>query len=305
MTFTGSKVFNNQTNEKTKKDELGSISSFTLSMTQNPLYTTTLTLLDTGDLSFEGEYNLWQSDDKEHNVGIYKKSEGDAYAKINTTMRLLYNFGRNYFFNLGVKNMPIADLSSTPTTYSAGAMARFLEDKNLTSWAGLNFDFNLKNVQETKFLLGVTNPNFNGILQFRVERKVSSGITIPEGKVMAHATYPKFLKLGLEAKVSDTFSLFNLFESEIEEKDFKTEMSFGGLYTLDPYTNMKFRVKDDLSTTISLTRRFRNLIDFTFCTHLIYKTYTATEMKLSTEPLLSHVKSKFGFTLNLIDEPLI
>jgi hypothetical protein len=230
MTFTGSKVFNNQTNEKTKKDELGSISSFTLSMTQNPLYTTTLTLLDTGDLSFEGEYNLWQSDDKEHNVGIYKKSEGDAYAKINTTMRLLYNFGRNYFFNLGVKNMPIADLSSTPTTYSAGAMARFLEDKNLTSWAGLNFDFNLKNVQETKFLLGVTNPNFNGILQFRVERKVSSGITIPEGKVMAHATYPKFLKLGLEAKVSDTFSLFNLFESEIEEKDFKTEMSFGGLY---------------------------------------------------------------------------
>ncbi len=305
MTFSGSRVFNTETNEVTKKDEISSIGSFTLTITPNPLNTTTLTLLNSGQLSYEGEYNLWQSGDKEHSLGVYKKSEADEEAKINTTLRFLYNFRSNYFFNFGVKSMPICEVSSKPTTYSVGAMTRFLEDKNLSSWAGLNLDFNLKNLEETKFLLGVSNPNVNGILQLKIERKVNDTITIPEGKLSAHASYAKFIKLGLEAKVSETFSVFNLMETEIDEKEMKTEMIFGGLYNLDQNTNMKFRVKEDLSTTISLTRKYRDLIDLTFSSHFIYKTYPIKEIKDSTKPLLSHVKSKFGFSLNLIDEPLV
>lgn len=306
MTFSGSRVFNTETNLLSKKDEIASIGSFTLTLNPNPLNTTTLTLQNSGEIGFEGEYNLWQSDDKEHSFGVYKKTEADEVAKINTTLRLLYNFKSNYLFNFGIKKMPLCTLSSSPTTYSVGAMTRFLEDKNVSSWAGLSFDFNLKNLQETNFLLGVSHPNANGILQVRMERKINDEVTIPEGKVSAHASYSKFIKLGLEAKVSDSFSVFNLLENEIDGKELKTEMSFGGLCNIDQNTNMKFRVKDDLSTTISLTRRYRNLIDMTFSSHFVYKSYSASEKKDdSTKPLLSHIKSKFGFSLNLIDEPLI
>ena len=306
MTFSGSRVFNTEKNLLSKKDEVASIGSFTLTMTPSPLNTTTLTLLNSGEIGFEGEYNLWQSDDKEHSFGLYNKTEADQDANINTTPCFLYNFRNNYFFNFGIKSLALCRLSSSPTTYSVGAMTRFLEDKNVSSWAGLSFDFNLKNLQETKFLLGVSHPNANGILQFRIERKINDEVTIPEGKIAAHASYSKFIKLGLEVKISDTFSVFNLLENEFDGKDLKTEISLGGLYNIDQNTNMKFRVKDDLSTTISLTRRYRNLIDMTFSSHFVYKNYSASQKKDdSTKPLLSHVKSKFGFSLNLIDEPLI
>jgi hypothetical protein len=292
-------------NELTSKPELGSISSFTLDYKPNPLTSMQLVHLSTGELTLEGEFNLWQSDDKQHTLGVYKKSELGAETNINTTMHMVYNFGQNYFFNFGLKNYPICETSSAPTTFSVGTIARFLEDKNLSSWAGLHLDFNLRNVSDVKFQLGVSNPNANGVLQLQVERKIEPQVSLSDGKISSIVTYPKTLRLGLEARVSDDFSLFNVFESAIEDTKLKTDLTFGGLYTFDPYTNLKFKFKDDLTTTVSITRRFRNLFDFTFSTNLVYKTYSALERKTSTTPLLSHVKSKFGVTLNLLDESLL
>jgi hypothetical protein len=150
-------------------------SDYSLSIVSSPLSTTTITHRDTGELTFQGEYSIWQSDDKDHSVGVYKKTTCDPTYNMDTTCQMLYNYRRNYFFNIGLRNLALTKSSVEPNL-SLGSIFRFYEDANVSSWAGMHLNFNSQSFNDLKLILGVTNPNVNGVISFGMLKKNKSTV---------------------------------------------------------------------------------------------------------------------------------
>src|SRR5690606_37219386 len=106
---------------------LNSSSNYTLRINQSPLTNVVISALHTGEIACESEFNLWQSNDKEHSVGMYKKTELDNEGGHNLAFQFLYSLGANYMFNLGVKNWSFAkNKCPCPELYSIGAMGNII-----------------------------------------------------------------------------------------------------------------------------------------------------------------------------------
>lgn len=307
---------------------LNTFSNYSLNFVLSPLSNILVSHSDAGILDIEGEYNLWQSALKDQHLSLYGKHVFNGLHDITTTNQLVYNYGLDYMVNLGIRDWKIksnSDKTAAPETFTIGGMMRVLQDANNHVWTGLQLAFGTRRFNEVQALIGANFPNkINGIMQLSVGRKVETVVTpLTESKLDMKVTYPKLLKVGLETKISETFYLYNLFTSSLDES-MTMSAQIGGLYTFDPYTSMRFRIQDDLTTSISLTRRYRNLLDFTFIGtfHVnkakkteIEKTTTTTKVHgettnvstdiTATTKNCAFVTSKFGLTISMLDDSLL
>lgn len=323
--FSGKRIFNTLPPDSIEnKSRLSTASSCSLDMTFSPESNITLSQSDSGEATIEGEYQVWANDNNMHKVRLYGKHEIESCDNITTSNHVVYNYGLDYMFNAGVRDWKIkkGEEMMTPEIFSLGAMMRFTGDPKLHTWGGLQFAFGPRNFNEVKALVGLFTPDVNGVMQVALQKKSETIVTpLTSNQIAEKITYPKTLQVGLEAKLSDTFYLYNIFKSCFEV-DFKTETQLGGLYTFDPSTSLKFKIGDDLTTTLSMTKRFRNLFDFTFSTQLGIKMPTKVETTTSTatvttpttatsvsvttpKHILPHVTTKFGLALEILDNTLI
>ncbi len=314
--FSGKRIFD------TADGKLTTNTNYNLTIEPSPLSLTTISHVDS-ELSCEGEYTVWQSDDKEHSVGIYKKSTVDNFFNLNTTSHLLYSFGRNLFFNFGFRNLGIFGTKSENVNFctvtapylSIGGMYKFLNEANMTSWTGMHVDFTKDGMEEAKTFVGINSAQFNTVFSISVLRNVIQSDskqsklekttvdpvahtvttqTTEKSVVKETVSYPLKAAIGVASKISDEFELFSLINSTYEGSAMKTDLMVGGVYTFDPETNYRFKFKDDYSLSLALQRRFRNFVDISFVTNF---KYLGAKLDLGTS-----VQTKFGMALNFMDD---
>jgi hypothetical protein len=294
------------------------MSDYNLSFSFSPLSNLIITHLSTGDIFSEGEFNIWQDSTKDHNVSIYKKCTVNTEGLITSTWQLLYNFRNNYLINFGVRDLELYSAKSkhlSPGVLSLGAITKINEQANMTTWGGMHMNVKPKNLDNVSLVLGLSTPSLNGVLQLLVERKDNYGLPtttttttigtsavgtsiIVDTNTTEPYYYQQSAKVGVEAKIADNFYIYTTMTAK-NEKTISTELVTGGLYTLDPTTNLKFKVTDALQATVSLTKRFRDLFDFTFTSNFNFNKPVASDYTLG------NIKTKFGLTFTLLDETLI
>jgi hypothetical protein len=278
----------------TKKEGLTTSSNYKLEFRPDAKYSTITNHNENGDMTCEGEYTLWQSKDDIHRFGIYRKSEMDSEMNLNSSMQFLYNH-KKYFFNFGFYKNPFKNekASCVDPSFSFGGLGRTYEKDGLSLVNGIHIDFNRRIVTNAKFILGFVKGDINGLVQYQISKKIGS-----DTEEKTEMITVKELKVGLESKICDKFTLFNLSGFEINENSTDFNYGVGGQYSFDPLTFLKFSLKSDKKSvgTVAFTRRFREFIDFTFLTRMRYVPGDEKAKKLG------RVKTKFGLEISFVEE---
>lgn len=267
----------------------------------------------------EGEFNLWQDDKSEHNVSIYKQCSIDEKCLVSSTLQLLYNYRNNYLINIGIRGFELFSYHNKrldPGLFSIGGIAKFYEDANMTTWGGIHVNVKPKKLDNVSFLMGFSNAFLNGIVRMNIERRenlatdqiLAGDATIKTNFVTPTTAtvsvdepyyYEKEVRVGLESKLQDDLSVFSTMILKQDKKgDLIPKFEGGGMYIIDLTTNLRFKATDQLIATFSLTKRLRKMIDFTFATSFTYKKPTVAQN-------IGSLKSKFGLSLNFLDECLV
>lgn len=288
-------------------------SLFKLVYVPSPLNTTEITHNEE-QFSCEGEYNLWQSDDKLHNLGIYKLSTVDKQLSMNTSCQFLYNYGTMILLNAGIRNLGIKGTSSGPVNFctfsspslSLGGLYRLYSDANNTSWTGVHLNFNKDQIQQVKSLVGYDSSNFSGIIQViltktllgkvqtEIDRKSEVGnITLVNKQTIQQESYSHDIEtsLGFTSKISDEMNFFTLLKNNGMDL-MNTFIVVGGIYNIDKNTSYRFKIQSDYSFGFGFVRRFSNLMDMSFSTNF-------KQIQIDGKNFLT---SKFGLSLNLIED---
>ncbi len=318
LRFTGKSAVNTFQDPVSGVGSLLALNNYQLEIRFSPLSNLILTQLGNGSMITEGEFNLWQDEKREHNVSIYKQCSIDEKCLISSTIQLLYNFRNNYLFNFGIRGFELFsyhDKRLDPGLFSLGGIAKFYQDANMTTWGGIHLNMKPRKLDNVSVLMGFSNAYLNGIVRFNVERKeslaadrVSGDATIKTTVITPTTTtvileepyhYENEVRMGLESKVQDDFSVFSTMTLTQDKKgDLLPKFQGGGMYIIDSTTNLRFKATDQLIFTFSLTKRLRKMIDFTFATCFTYK-------KPLIEKNFGSLKSKFGLSVNFLDESLV
>ena len=313
LSFTGKTSINTVQDVCTGAGNLTATNDYQLEIKLSPLTNILLTQLGNGSITAEGEYNVWQDDKKEHNVSIYKHCRIDENFLVTNTTQLLYNFKNIYLLNLGMRGLELYSYNNKrldPGLFSVGGMTKIYEDKNITTWGGVHMNLKPKNIDNVTILLGMSNKSLNGVLKLNIERKENIGLdtfssqstckTIenPLGNVMIAKPYryENELRIAFESRVQDDLSIFSTMTVK-QDQHAKLVPSFvgGGMYVIDADTNLRFKANDDMVATLSLTKRLKNMVDFTFATNFIYKT-------AFKDKKIGSIKTKFGLSINFLEE---
>ncbi len=317
LRFTGKSSINTIQDLTTGVGNIITMNNYQLEIRFSPLSNLIVTQLGTGALSSEGEFNIWQDDKKEHSVSLYKQCSIDENFLVSSTVQFLYNFRNNYLINLGIRGIELYSYKNRrldPGLFSFGGIAKIYEDANMNTWGGIHINLKPNKIDNVSVIIGMSNPTINGIMRLNVERKenlIAETISdIPTNTTFVTPTtttlmvseryyYQNELRMGFESKVQDDLSLFS---TMIVKQDRNANLipSFlaGGMYIIDPTTNIRFKANDDLVTTLSLTKRLRKMIDFTFASSFTYK-------KPLKETQLGSIKTKFGLSVNFLDELMV
>jgi hypothetical protein len=316
--FTGKSSINTIQDSTTGVGNIIAMNNYQLEIRFSPLSNLILTQLGSGALNSEGEFNIWQDDKKEHNLSIYKHCSIDENFLVASTVQLLYNFRNNYLINLGIRGIELYSYKNKrldPGLFSLGGIAKLYEDANMTTWGGIHINLKPKKIDNVSVLLGMSNPYINGIMRLNIERKenltvetltadlpTKTTVVTPTSTTVIFSEpyyYENELRMGFESKVQDDLSLFSTMIVK-QDKSANLIPSFvgGGMYIIDPTTNIRFKANDDLVATLSLTKRLRKMIDFTFATSFNYK-------KPLKETQLGSIKTKFGLSVNFLDEFMV
>jgi hypothetical protein len=306
--FSGLRTFN------VKDGRLVGSTNYKLIWVPSPLYTTEVNHNE-NEMTCEGEYTVWQSDDKLHNIGLYKKSSIDTHFNMNSTLNLLYNYGNSLLLNFGMRNLGIVGTKNRERTFcnlrapylTIGALYRLVNEANANTWTGAHLNFTKDDLQEAKTLIGFDSPNISGILSVsvlkdlimkeekEVDRKSEIGnITIVSKDTIKKETFAYDVEtvMGLNAKVSDDVSLFSILKNK-GLNPMSTSFLIGGIYQIDAQTSYKIKFKSDYSASFAFLRRFRNFVDLSFTTNLKY---------IQEENKATAIQTKFGFSLNFVDD---
>jgi hypothetical protein len=266
-------------------------------------------------MTCEGEYTLWQSDDKLHSFGLYKKSSIDRHFNINSTFHLLYNWGSSLLLNLGMRNLGFVGTKNNVETFcnikapflSLGALYRLVNDANANSWTGVHLNFTKDDLQEAKTIIGFDSSNINGVLsvsvlkdlirkeQKEIDKKSEVGnMTVVTKETIKKETYAYNVQavMGFNAKVSDELTLFSIIKNS-GLNPMSTSFLFGGIYQINPLTSYRIKFQNDYSATFAFMRRFSNFVDMSFTTNLKY---------MQEENKTCAVQTKFGMALNFVDD---
>jgi hypothetical protein len=250
------------------------------------------------EVTAEAEFNLWEDEKKNHQVSIYKRHT-IQYGKWLSSAQFVYNLKNSYLFNLGLKNFELLNKENrfSSLLFSAGALTQVTQN-DITTWGGVQSDFNSKAVQKVSLLLGGSYRNINGVLNFNMEKaeQKEEQVSAESDKVavgQSCCSYKNSVRFNVESKVNDDLTVYS--SAELTSNLWDTEVTTGGVYSVDPATSLRLKIKNDYSGVVSLTRAFKNNFHFTFATAFNY-------VKASSESSVGHVKTKFGVSLNLVDE---
>jgi len=250
------------------------------------------------EITAEVDYNLWENEKKTQQVSVYKK-HSIQNGRWFSSAQFIYNLKNSYLFNLGVKNLELLNKENRLSSllFSAGALSRVTQN-DVTVWGGVQSDFNSKAVQNVSLLVGGTYRNLNGVINFNVEKTESNEeeIKFESDKVavgQSCCSYKNSVKFNVESKVNDDLTVYS--SADLKSNLWDTEVTTGGIYSIDSATSLRLKLKNDYSGVVSLTRAFKSNFLFTFATAFNY-------VKASQKSNFGHVKTKFGVSLNLVDE---
>jgi hypothetical protein len=320
LRFTAKTAINNLFDPVMGGTSLTSFSNYQLDIRFSPMSNLTITQLGNGAIRSEGEFNLWQDDTKDHNVSLYKECNVDENALISSTVQLLYNFRNTYLINFGIRGQELYSHTNRRLNtglFSLGGVARLYQDTYFTTWGGVHVNLKPNSVDNVSVLLGLSNATLNGIVRFNIEKRdlTTAETTFPlETKIISNERmttttttsiitepyyYENEVRLGLESKLQDGFLIFSTLSVKKDKTpNILTKFIAGGMYNIDTTTNLRFKMTDDMVTTLSLTKRIRNLLDFTFASSFTYS-------KPVSEKNMGNIKTKFGLSLIFLDETLV
>ncbi len=254
----------------------------------------------TDELAAEAEINLWQSETDNNNLNLYEKSTVND-GKWLWSSQIIYNWKNSYLFNLGFKNLQLFAKESaccSSLLYTLGVFSKLNQNENLSTWGGVQTDFNCKAVENVSVLVGASYRNLNGVLNVNIDRNNNEveQVNIDSDTATCgqkNSRYINSAKLNLEAKVDDDLTVYS--SAELTSNLLETEVNIGGIYAVDQLTSLRMKLKNDYSGVVSLTKEFKNNLRFTMAAALNY-------VKSENKSNLGHVKTKFGVSLSFAED---
>ncbi len=244
------------------------------------------------------ETKVWKH--KDLSMNLYGKfSDNDGHQ--NFSGQVIYYLNDNKMFNVGYErsdknNEAIYNDGNTTKTnqnFTLGGMMQLYKQNEHNAYGGLRMATNIKFLNSLQGLVGYNNNLLNFVVSFGLARSETDHLL-------------KLFKMGSEVKVTNDLSLIGHVDCSIEDDHVKNDWRLGGRYEIDERTGVNFRLEceneniagneltssHDLSLTASITRKFRNLIDFTF----------SARYDLKNDKAMRYLKPKYGFSVGFSED---
>lgn len=180
---------------------------------------------------------------------------------------------------------------------SFGAYSNLSQAENFLTYGGFQSDLNSKAVQYFSLLIGASYKNFNGALNL-VTEKLSEEIELEkvyDKAVVGERTcsYKNSMNLNVESKVNEDLAVYS--SAELASNLCETEVTVGGVYSVDNSTSLRLKLKNDFSGVIALTRAYNKNVQLTFASAFNY-------VSPKSESSFGHLATKFGLSVSLAEE---
>ena len=219
--------------------------------------------------SLEGNFGLWAQDNIW--LSLYANTmliQRPEIKSLNNKLHLRFHHEDNKIVSIGVQDWDVL-LGNSPQVLSAWG----LYGMNINGWRpyiGINAAVSLldKKVDEHTYLIGINQIDWSASIkggQTRIPAKLENMRTIPDHNVMnINVTY--------DARINNDLKLTADYNYSTHVKDIALphKVQLVGEYRLDNSTFIKAKVSSDQSFIISITRNFRQLLNFCFVSKVIY-----------------------------------
>jgi hypothetical protein len=205
-------------------------------------------------LSLDGNFNLWSQDKTWLSLYVNSNLQQDK-RKWNNKIQLRTHHDDNKIVSIGIEDWDIHS-GKAPEILSAWGIWGFKADQ----WrpfvgVGAGLGLQSKNIAFHKYLVGLKQKDWTLYAQLHAERQSKEGKDswAQNASVIYDHRINKDLKVSADLKAD----VNNIQAAKV---------AFVGEYRLDGDTILKARVANDQTCTLSLTKNFRQLINFCFLT---------------------------------------
>jgi hypothetical protein len=206
-------------------------------------------------LSVDGNFGLWSQD--KVLLSLYVNSNLiHEKKKWNNKIQLRTHHDDNKILSVGVENWDVCSKSGPETLSAWGVWGFKVEQWRPFVGIGAGFGLNAKKINYHKYLVGLKQKDWSVYAQLHAQRGEKD---IWEQN--AHIIYDH--RVNKDVKVSA--------DLKTNVKDLNTaKLVLVGEYRLDGETFLKARVSNDQTLTLSLTKNYRQLINFSFLTKVFF-----------------------------------
>jgi hypothetical protein len=206
-------------------------------------------------LSLDGNFNLWSQD--KVRLSLYVNSNlQQVDRKWNNKIQLRTHHDDNKIISIGIEDWDVQSSNKAPEVLSAWGIWGFTADQ----WrpfigVGAGLGLQSKSIAYHKYLVGLKQKDWSVYTQLHAQRQHKDGKDSWEqnASIIYDHRINKDLKVSADIK------------ADINDLN-KAKFVLVSEYRLDADSFLKARVSNDQTLTLSLTKNFRQLINFCFLT---------------------------------------
>ena len=210
--------------------------------------------------TFDGNFALWNNNILHlslYSLNALNQNNGDR--SLTNKFHLRVHHENNKIFSLGVENWDVLS-SKTPDVLSTWGIYG-LDVNGWRPFVGANVAYRLSSNKFVyhNYLFGLKQKSFSTYAKAEVKRE--------EEKLDLSLTFDS--KVNSDIKVSADLKYSKAKDKELKKDIYTTNVTLVGEYRLDNATFLKGKISTDNSLILSITRNFRQLLNFCFVTQVM------------------------------------